>query len=84
MHEKDLNARQIGALVALVEQGRLDEAERQTGALLKIHPDVGVLWKILSVVLVRLGREALPALSQQYVTGAARQVTWSATVVHGT
>ncbi len=54
--------REIGALVALVEQDRLAEAESATRALLDRYPDAGMLWKILAVALVRQRRDALAAL----------------------
>jgi tetratricopeptide (TPR) repeat protein len=57
-----LNPHEIGALVALVNQDRLSEAERRAGALLGANPNDGMLWKILSVALVRQGRDALQAL----------------------
>ncbi|HTV96342.1 MAG TPA: tetratricopeptide repeat protein [Steroidobacteraceae bacterium] len=57
-----LQPNEIGALVALVNQGRSDEAERQARALLARHPDAGMLWKILGVALMRQGKEPLPAL----------------------
>jgi len=53
---------QIGALVALLEQERLREAEQGARALLGTYPDAGMLWKILSVALVRQGKDALPEL----------------------
>jgi tetratricopeptide (TPR) repeat protein len=53
---------EIGTLVALVEQERLSEAEQAVRALLAVHPDVGMLWKILSVALLRQGKNALPAM----------------------
>ena len=46
----------------LVNRDRLTEAERGAQRLLKIHPDAGMLWKILSVALVRQGKDALPSL----------------------
>src|SRR5258708_6257057 len=57
-----LNPHEIGALVALVDQDRLSEAERRDRTLLGTHPNDGMLWKILSVALVRQGRDALQAL----------------------
>ena len=57
-----LDSHQIGALVGLVNQGHLNEAEHQARALLTMHPDLGTLWKILSVALVRQGKDALQAL----------------------
>ena len=53
---------EIGALVALINQGRLSEAEHRARGLLKSHPDSGMLWKTLSVALMRQGKEALQAL----------------------
>lgn len=53
---------EIGALVLLVDQNRLHEAEIQARNLLGAHPDDGLLWKILSVTLVRQGKDALAAL----------------------
>jgi tetratricopeptide (TPR) repeat protein len=50
--------------VALVNADRLSEAEDQSRALLKRHPTTGILWKILSVALVRQGKDALQALRQ--------------------
>jgi tetratricopeptide (TPR) repeat protein len=56
------SSRLIGGLVALVDQERLSEAEHQSRALLAIHPTAGMLWKILSVALLRQDKDALPAL----------------------
>jgi len=50
------------ALVALLNQGRLDEAERHSRAQLEREPDSGILWKILGVALAHQGKDALPAL----------------------
>jgi len=57
-----LNAQAIGELVELVNQDRLGEAERASRTLLQTHPNVGMLWKILSVALLRQGKDALEAL----------------------
>ena len=57
-----LSPREIGALVALIDQGRLREAEERALALLAAHPATGMVWKILSVALVRQGKNALAAL----------------------
>lgn len=57
-----LSPQEIGALVGLVNQERAADAERQARALLDRHPDEAMLWKILSVALVRQGKDALPAL----------------------
>ena len=56
--------RAIGELVALVEQDRLDEAERRVSALLATQPNVGMLWKILGVTLMRQGKDAVAALTR--------------------
>jgi tetratricopeptide (TPR) repeat protein len=53
---------EIGALLGMVAQGRLADAEQRTGALLRVHPADGMLWKVLSVVLLRQDKDALPAL----------------------
>ena len=57
-----LNPQDIGELVALIERDRLTDAERGARQLLKVHPEVGMLWKILSVALVRQGKDALQSL----------------------
>jgi tetratricopeptide (TPR) repeat protein len=54
--------RQLSALVGMLQQGRLQEAETHARALSRTYPDDGMLWKILGVTLVRQGKEALPAL----------------------
>jgi tetratricopeptide (TPR) repeat protein len=54
--------RLVGALVSLVHQGHLQEAEQRVSALLRTQPGEGVLWKVLSVALMRQGKDALPAL----------------------
>ncbi len=59
-----LSPLEIGALVALINSGRLSEAEFQSRALLKQHPTMGMLWKVLSVALVRQGKDALQALQR--------------------
>src|ERR1022692_517358 len=62
MHRLDNN--DIGALIALVNADRLGEAESRARSLLGLHPDVGILWKTLSVSLVRQGKDALQALQK--------------------
>jgi tetratricopeptide (TPR) repeat protein len=57
-----INAEEIGALVALVNQGRLGEAEQRTTTLLRVQPAAGILWKILGVALLRQEKNALAAL----------------------
>ncbi len=46
----------------MLEQGRVGEAEGAVRTALMSHPDAGILWKILSVTLVRQRKDALPAL----------------------
>lgn len=53
---------EVGALVAFVNEDRLGEAERGARSLLAIYSDVGMLWKILSVALVRQGKDAIQSL----------------------
>ena len=57
-----LSAQEIGALVGLVSQGRLQEAESRARKLLATHSEHGMLWKILSVALVRQGKDAINEL----------------------
>jgi len=57
-----LGAHEIGALVRLIDAGRLGEAEAGAHAALRAQPHEGILWKILSVALVRQGKDALAAL----------------------
>ncbi len=59
---ESVNPLKIGALVELVNQERLSEAERETRALLAMHPNAGMLWKILGVTLLRQGKDALQPL----------------------
>jgi tetratricopeptide (TPR) repeat protein len=54
----------IGGLVALVNQNRLSEAENGARTLLGLHPDAGMLWKILGVSLLRQGKDALQPLQR--------------------
>jgi tetratricopeptide (TPR) repeat protein len=58
------SVRELGALVAMLNEGRLHEAEEGALALLAVHPGTGMVWKILSVALVRQGKSALPALTK--------------------
>ena len=55
-------SQELGALVALVQQGRLSESEQRARALLERYPRAGMLWKILGVSLLRQGKDALAAL----------------------
>ena len=56
--------REITALVNLMEQDQLRDAERQARALLKVYPDAGMLWKILGVALTRRDQDPLQALQR--------------------
>ena len=56
------NPREIGGLVLLISQSRFGEAEHQARGLLAMNSDDGMLWKILSVALLRQRKDALPAL----------------------
>jgi tetratricopeptide (TPR) repeat protein len=62
MSSAGLNPRDIGALVALVEQNRPSEAEHRARTLLAAQPNAGMLWKILSVALLRQDKDAVQAL----------------------
>ena len=52
----------IGELVGLLNANRLPDVERGSQALLAVHAEAGIVWKILSVALVRQGKDALQAL----------------------
>jgi tetratricopeptide (TPR) repeat protein len=62
LQPRDVSPRDIGALVELIKQNRVREAESGARTLLERYPDAGMLWKILSVALLRQGGDALPAL----------------------
>jgi tetratricopeptide (TPR) repeat protein len=57
-----LDAAEISALVGLVNRNQLHDAEHRAWVLLNTHPNAGILWKILSVALMRQGKDALQAL----------------------
>jgi tetratricopeptide (TPR) repeat protein len=59
-----LDPREIGALVGLVDEGKLSTAEAAARSALSVEPQAGILWKILSVALLRQGKDALPALQR--------------------
>jgi tetratricopeptide (TPR) repeat protein len=59
---KILDPREIDALVALVGQERLSEAEGKARLLLRLYPNAEMLWKILGVALLRQGKDSVPAL----------------------
>ncbi len=50
---------EIGNAVALLNKGRLDEAERQSRSLLARFPASGIASKILSIAVARQGRDAM-------------------------
>ena len=56
------HARELTTLVTMLHAGALDAVERRCRELLAAHPTEGMLWKILSVALLRQDRNALPAL----------------------
>ena len=56
--------KQIAPLVALIHQEQFTEAEQRAQSLLATFPESGVLWKVLSVAQVRLGKDGLAALRQ--------------------
>jgi tetratricopeptide (TPR) repeat protein len=56
--------REIAALLSMVSEGQLRQAEERASALLDGQPAAGILWKVLSVAVLRQGREALPALQR--------------------
>jgi tetratricopeptide (TPR) repeat protein len=57
-----LNPAEIGALVALIEGRRPEDAEHRARELLAAYPNVGMLWKVLGVALLRQNKDALQAL----------------------
>jgi tetratricopeptide (TPR) repeat protein len=61
MRTNEPRGNDIRALVAMLNQGRVDEAERGARALLRNHPQAGILWKILGAALMTQGKEALEA-----------------------
>lgn len=56
------DSNEIGLLVGMVNQGHLEEVQARASALLRGQPEAGMLWKVLSVALLRQGKDALPAL----------------------
>ena len=52
----------ISALVTLINQDRVAEAERSARTLLRAYPTAGMLWKVLSVALLRQNKTALSEL----------------------
>jgi tetratricopeptide (TPR) repeat protein len=80
-----LDNRDIGALVALLDAGRYDEAEVRAGQLLGQHPGAGILWKILSVAQLRQGKDALAALQKatELMSGDAEAHSNLGSALHG-
>jgi len=58
------HGRELTTLVRMLHSGALDAVEQRCRALLETRPLDGMLWKILSVALLRQGRSALPALAR--------------------
>jgi tetratricopeptide (TPR) repeat protein len=54
----------LARLMRLMQQGRLPEAEDAARHALRSAPRLGILWKILGVVRVQQGKEALPELTR--------------------
>jgi tetratricopeptide (TPR) repeat protein len=62
--DAELQPKDIGSLVAMANAGAHEAAERGARGLLSKHPRAGILWKLLSVALLRQGEAALPELQQ--------------------
>jgi tetratricopeptide (TPR) repeat protein len=58
------DGRELATLVTMLHAGELDAVERRCRALLAARPTDGMLWKILSVALLRQGSNALPSLAR--------------------
>ena len=56
--------RELTALVTMLHAGALDAVEQRCRTLLEARPLDGMLWKILSVALLRQGSNALPSLAR--------------------
>lgn len=56
--------RELTTLVTMLHAGALDAVEQRCRTLLEARPLDGMLWKILSVALLRQGRNALPSLAR--------------------
>ncbi len=57
-------ADEIRQLDALFNTGRYADLENRAHALLKSHPDSGVVWKLLGLSLHMQGKDALPAMQK--------------------
>jgi len=58
------HGRELITLVTMLHAGALDAVEQRCRTLLEARPLDGMLWKILSVALLRQGKNALPALAR--------------------
>ena len=58
------HGRELTTLVTMLHAGALDAVEQRCRALLEARPLDGMLWKILSVALLRQGRNPLAALAR--------------------
>ena len=58
------DGRELTTLVTMLHAGALDAVERRCRTLLVARPLDGMLWKILSVAVLRQGKSALPALER--------------------
>jgi tetratricopeptide (TPR) repeat protein len=56
------HTRELTTLVTMLHAGDLERVERRCRELLERHPADGMLWKVLSVALLRQGGKPLPAL----------------------
>ena len=59
-----ISSAEIGAIVSLINSGRFPEAEARSRALVTRLPTAGIAWKVLSVALLRQGRDALEACTR--------------------
>jgi len=55
---------ELTTLITMLHAGALEAVEERCRALLEARPAEGMLWKILSVALLRQGQDALPALGR--------------------
>jgi tetratricopeptide (TPR) repeat protein len=53
---------EISLLADLMNAGRYTDAENAARVLLERHPDLGFLWKVYGVALLRQAKDALPVL----------------------
>src|SRR5579872_3756902 len=55
---------ELTVLITMLHAGSLTAVEQRCRTLLESRPADGMLWKVLSVALLRQGRDALPALER--------------------